>query len=110
MPWFSFMTLFLLVVEADLRELGTLRTIANRPGDFCGCVPPLIDLDVTALVELNAGSIETDSVAVCLAAGRNEKIPTVESAISAQVIQIDSNASAGMCLEPANHLGVQKNL
>src|SRR6266851_3560945 len=97
------------VIETDVCELWTARAIAHRPDVFRGGFQPLISPDVTALVELNAGFIETDSVAVCLAAGRDEKIGALDSAISARVIHVDSNASAGMSLDAAN-LGVQQDL
>src|SRR5260370_596391 len=74
-----------------------------------GRFEPVIGLDVTALVELNAVFIETDSVAVCRAAGRDEKIGALDSAIAARVIDVHSNAIAGMSLDAAN-LGVQQDL
>ncbi len=82
------------IIETDVCELWTARAIAHRPDLFRGGFQPLISFDVTALVELNAGLIQTDSVAVCLAAGRDEKIRALDSAIAARVIDVHSNAIA----------------
>src|ERR1700730_16970684 len=97
------------IIETDVCELWTARAIAHRPDVFRGGFQPVVGLDVTALVELNAGFIETDSIAVCLAAGRDEKIRALDSAIAARVIDVHSNASAGMSFDAANR-GIQHDL
>src|SRR5262249_19363950 len=97
------------VVEADVRELRTPRAIAHRPDAFRGCFQPLVSLDLAAVVELNAHSIEVDPVAVCLTAGRDEKIGALKSAITARVVHIDSHMIAGTSLDPAS-LSTQQDL
>jgi hypothetical protein len=80
--------------EDEHHRCGHHMVVAHGPDAFRGGFQPLISLDVTALVELNVGFIETDSVAVCLAAGRDEKIRALDSAIAARVIDAHSNAIA----------------
>src|ERR1700691_3876944 len=97
------------IIETDVRELRTTCAIAHSPDVFRGGFHQVVGLDVTVLVELNAGLVETDSVAVRLDASRDEKIRAVDGASATRSMDVHSNPIAGTSLDAANR-GLQQNL
>src|SRR5215472_10553497 len=97
------------VVETNMRKLRTAGAIAHCPDVFSGGFQPLVGLDVSARVELDAGSVETDSVSVRLATSRDENIGALDSAIAVRVVHINANEIAGMSLDAAS-LGPEQDL
>src|SRR5271165_857734 len=64
------------IVEGDMREMRTAGAVAHRPDTWRGCLQPLVDPDIAAAVEFDAGSIEPQSFCVGYPPGGDENIGT----------------------------------
>jgi hypothetical protein len=90
------------IVKGDVRKLRAARAIAHRPDIIARGLQPFVDFDEPVLVELNAGQLETDSIGVRRSARRNQKVGTLDSALTLPVIRVDSDAIAGASLDLPN--------
>ena len=62
------------VVICNVGEMGTARAIAHRPYVGRGRLQPVVDLDIAALVELDADLLQSDSPGIRRPADGDENI------------------------------------
>ena len=65
-----------------------------------GSLQPLVDLDITVLVEFDSSLLESDSVGVCRPARSDEKIGAFENPLAILVLCVDPNLLTGTSLNP----------
>src|SRR4029077_18509233 len=85
-----------------MQKIGAAGAIAHRPDMGSGCLQPLVDLDITVLVEFDSGLLESDSVGVCRPARSDEKIGAFENPLAILVPCVDPNLLAGTSLNPGD--------
>src|SRR5882762_2824131 len=82
------------IVDADVRELRATGDFADRPDAGRGGLQPLVDLDVSAVGELNAGQFQAESFGVGFAACGDQYMTTLQDFLNSILLDEDTHRVA----------------
>src|SRR5882724_2224315 len=78
------------IVDADVRELRTTCDLADRPDAGRGGLQPLVDLDVSAVGEINAGQFQTESFGVRIAPCGDQYMTSLQDLLNSILLDDDA--------------------
>jgi len=83
------------IVEGNVRKLRAPGAFADRPDIWSGCFQAIIHLQVTELIQLDAGQIQSDSGGIGNTSGRDKDIAGLDCFILSGRPDNNSNPSHG---------------
>jgi hypothetical protein len=97
------------IINADVCELRAARNFANRPNAGRGRLQAIVDLDVSAVGQLNAGQLQAESLCIRITACRHQYMTAVQYLLSSVLLDDDAHGVSRLSGYPLNP-GIQKNV
>src|SRR5215469_4939836 len=79
------------IVDADMCELRAARNLADSPNTGRSCLQSLVDLNISAVGQLNSGYFQPESLSIRSAASRHQQVTARQNLLSSILLDGDAH-------------------